>query len=206
MVESSDSSELTVRPAVPSENDGAVFACLLNQAQEGWFRLALGSSAGRAISAVFLEPGHELSYEFVTMVECGGRPVAMSLAYSGRTHNRFRSNPLDEAARRRPRYWAMKKLSGRMLAFMASVPSDDYYIRGLAVVPDRRGQGIGTLLLDVLTKGARACRCRRLSLDVAASNDRAQRLYAKIGMVQEAESPRFFGLPNTNVLRMVKDV
>ena len=102
------------------------------------------------------------------------------------------------------RYRAMKKLSGRMLSFMADVPSDDYYLRALAVDPDQRGHGIGTLLLHIVTEAGRASGCRRLALDVAASNKGGRRLYERMGMVQEAESPRFVRLPNTNVLRMAK--
>ena len=201
-----DSFGLTIRAAEASAADGAVFARLLDQAQGGWYRMALGSSAGRLIGATFLEPNHELSYEFVTMVERDGKPVGMCSAYSGRVHTRFAPNPLDQAALRRFRYWAMTKLSDRMLSFIAIVPSDDYYIRALAVDPDQRGHGIGTLLLTVLTEAARASGCQRLALDVAATNKGARRLYERIGMVQKTESPRFFGLPNTNVLRMVSDL
>ena len=201
-----DSFGLTIRAAEASAADGAVFARLLDQAQGGWYRMALGSSAGRLIGATFLEPNHELSYEFVTMVERDGKPVGMCSAYSGRVHTRFAPNPLDQAALRRFRYWAMTKLSDRMLSFIAIVPSDDYYIRALAVDPDQRGHGIGTLLLNVLTEAARASGCQRLALDVAATNKGARRLYERMGLVQEAESARFFGLPNTNVLRMVSDL
>ena len=42
------------------------------------------------------------------------------------------------------------------------------------------------------------------ALDVAAKNRRARVLYERLGFVVEAESPRWFGLPNSNVLRMVK--
>ncbi|MGB5167121.1 MAG: GNAT family N-acetyltransferase [Acidimicrobiia bacterium] len=201
-----DSPGLTVRAAEASEADAAVFARLLDQAQGGWYRMALGSSAGRLIGASFLKPNHELSYEFVTMVERDGKPVGMCSAYSGRVHTRFASNPLDQAAHGRFRFWAMTKLSDRMLSFIANVPSDDYYIRALAIDPDQRGHGIGTLLLNVLTEAARASGCQRLALDVAATNKGARRLYERVGLVQEAESARFFGLPNTNVLRMVSDL
>ena len=205
-MDSLDSHGLTIRAAEASEADGVVFARLLDQAQGGWYRMALGSSAGRLIGAAFLEPNHELSYEFVTMVERDGKPVGMCSAYPGRVHTRFASNPLDQAAHGRFRYWAMTKLSDRMLVFIANVPSDDYYIRALAVDPDQRGHGIGTLLLNVLAEAARASGCQRLALDVAATNKGARRLYERIGLVQEAESARFFGLPNTNVLRMVSDL
>ena len=89
---------------------------------------------------------------------------------------------------------------------MAAVPPGDFYIRALAVDRDQRGQGMGTMLFEYACDTARASGCRRLALDVAASNEGGQRLYRRLGMAQESESPRFLGLPNTNVLRMVMDL
>ena len=206
VMELSASSGLTTRPAVAGEGDGRAFARFLDQAQEGWYRLALGSDAERLVAGAFIEPNHDLSYQFVTMVESNGLPVAMCSAYSGRVGSTFASSPLAAAARGRARYWAMAKLSRRMFSFMAAVPPGDFYIRALAVDPDQRGQGIGTMLFEATCDTARAAGCQRLALDVAASNKGGQRLYRRLGMEQESESPRFIGLRNTNVLRMVKDL
>jgi ribosomal protein S18 acetylase RimI-like enzyme len=205
-MESAPSSGTTIRPAAASDSDGRVFARLLDQAQEGWYRLALGSDAERLIAAAFIEPDHDLSYEFVKFAETDGIPVATCSGYPGRVSRTFTASPLDAAAGRRLRYRGMARLSHRMLSFMADIPPDDFYIRALAVDPDRRGQGIGTMLFDGACDSARASDCRRVALDVAANNEGGRRLYRRLGMRRESESPRFLGLPNTNMLRMVKDL
>ena len=206
MDEAHDSVGLTVRRARADLSDGLVFARLLDEAQEGWYRMALGGSAPKLVADAFVAVNHELSFEFVTMIERDGVPVGMFSAYSGSVHRCFDPSPLDMIARGRFRYGAIKRLSGRMLAFMDEIPDSDFYLRAIAVDPEQRGCGIGSTVLDVVIEAAVSSGCHRLALDVAASNSGGQRLYERIGMAVESESPRFFGLPNTNVFRMVKDL
>lgn len=200
----SDTSGLTVRPAEATQADGALFARLLDLAQEGWYRIALGSSAIPMVASVFMQRNHELSFEFVTIAERGDEPVAVISAYSGRDQDGFATDPLDQVAAGRFRYRAMKRFTARTLSFMALIPEDDFYVRALAVDPEHRGQGIGTLLLDAAAAQGKGLGCRRIALDVAATNDGAKRLYERMGMVQQDASPRYLGLPRTNLLRMVK--
>jgi ribosomal protein S18 acetylase RimI-like enzyme len=54
-------------------------------------------------------------------------------------------------------------------------------IESLAVVPGRRGEGIGTALLDLLEAELRAIGVEDLILGVLAGNIAAQRLYARHG-------------------------
>jgi RimJ/RimL family protein N-acetyltransferase len=58
-------------------------------------------------------------------------------------------------------------------------------IEGFAVLPAERGRGTGALLLDALAQQAAAAGVRKLSLRVLATNERAQRLYARAGYVGE---------------------
>ena len=206
MAESRDSARLTVRAASASRSDGLVFARHLDEAQEGWYRMALGRSAPELIAGAFASGNHELSYEFVTIVERDGVPVGSYCAYSGSQHRRFGPNPLDEAAHGSVRYRAMKRLSSRMLTFIDQIPERDFYLRSIAVDPDRRGMGIGSVLLERLTEAGVVAGSERLALDVAASNKGGRRLYERSGFRVEAESPRFLGLPNTNVFRMVAEL
>ena len=53
---------------------------------------------------------------------------------------------------------------------------------GLGVVPERRGRGIGRLLMEELLSRARAAGVRRLTLEVLAKNTPARRLYEGMGM------------------------
>jgi GNAT superfamily N-acetyltransferase len=53
---------------------------------------------------------------------------------------------------------------------------------GLAVVPGRRGQGLGRVLMSALLERARGAGLRRLSLEVMEVNTGARRLYEWAGM------------------------
>jgi GNAT superfamily N-acetyltransferase len=72
---------------------------------------------------------------------------------------------------------------GRAVGVAAlAVRGERGWVAGLAVVPGRRGGGLGRVLLSALLARARACGLRRLSLDVLAANAVARRLYETAGM------------------------
>ena len=54
-------------------------------------------------------------------------------------------------------------------------------IHDLAVIPEYRGLGIGRQLLEQVEARGRALGCAKLTLEVRADNDRAQRLYQQLG-------------------------
>ena len=201
-----DPTGVTVRPARPDAIDARAFARLLDQAQEGWFRMALGRTASATITEAFCQEDNEFSHRSTTVAEVEGEPVGMVTAYSGEERRGFGPNPIDLGHRRDLRYRAVSAASSRMLEFLSDVPPDDYYVRAIAVDAAQRGKGVGTVLLEAAAEAGRDAGCRRLALDVAGSNRRARGLYERLGMVQAAESARFLGLANTNVRRMVRDL
>ncbi len=198
------SARISMRPAAPTVEDGRVFARLLDQAQEGYYRAMLGRRAGDVIARAFTRPGHDLSHQHVRFAEQNGRIVGMASGYTAEAHRRFTDEPLRSAAGRRLRVAAFTRLTRRMLRFMGAVPDGDFYVRAVAVEPAHRGAGIGTLLMRSLEDNARAAGSARLALDVAAKNRDARKLYERLGMTAEAESRKWFGLPNTNLIRMTK--
>jgi GNAT superfamily N-acetyltransferase len=54
---------------------------------------------------------------------------------------------------------------------------------GVAVVPEQRGHGVGTALMEALAERARAAGLARLGLSVAAGNP-ARQLYSRLGYVE----------------------
>ena len=198
---------ISLRPAVPTAEDGLAFARLLDEAQEGYFRAALGRRAADVIARAFTEPDHELSYQHVTLAEQSGQIVGMHSGYTAEAHRHFTDGALRAVAGWRGyRLAAFTRLTRRMVRFMNTLSGGDFYVRALAVEPAHRGTGIGTLLFGSLEDTAHAAGSARLALDVAAKNRRARRLYERLGMTAEAESPRWFGLPNTNLIRMTKSL
>ena len=74
--------------------------------------------------------------------------------------------------------------------------NDSVYIRGMAVVPVARGQGIGKLLLDHAEKYARAKGCKRIYLSTTPFLTEAINLYERSGFVRVEEEPHeLFGTP-----------
>lgn len=67
---------------------------------------------------------------------------------------------------------------------------DMHYLAHLAVSPELRGQGVGRALIDRLVGMAREAGRRRVTLDVAASNPRAEALYRRAGfkVIEERKS------------------
>lgn len=67
------------------------------------------------------------------------------------------------------------------------VPSNAHVItvRGLAVDPERRGEGIGRRLVEAAVAAARGCGGRRLTLRVLAPNAAARAVYEACGFVVE---------------------
>lgn len=196
---------MLMRAARPCVEDGLVFARFLDEAQEGKYRMILGRGWDRMVAQAFLRSDHDLAYEHVTFVEIDHAIVGMGCGYTSEAHGRFTDEPLEAAAgRRRYRLVAAKRFGGRVSRFMDAVPDGDFYVRALAVHASNRGEGIGTALLDFLEDMAIKSGSTRLALDVYARNRDARRLYDRFGMIAESESKKWFGLPDTNLTRMVK--
>jgi len=61
---------------------------------------------------------------------------------------------------------------------------------GMGLLPTYRGRGIGSRLLAAALEASRACGLERVELTVFADNDRARRLYLKMGFVVEGVQAR----------------
>lgn len=199
------SSAISLRPASPTLEEGLIFARLADQAFEEGFELLLGRRAHEFIARAYLQLGHDLAYCYATFAVRDDGIVGMVSGYTGDEHRLFTKQPLQDAAGwRRHRMNALSWAGRRTKRFLDTVGDGDFYVRALAVDPHHRGTGIGTLLLDFIEDEARAAGSARLALDVAAKNRRAQALYRRFGMTMTDESPRYLGLPDTNVYRMTK--
>ena len=65
-------------------------------------------------------------------------------------------------------------------------------VHDLAVVPERRGQGIGRALLREAERHAREAGCCRMTLEVQEQNARARGLYRSFGFDESAERRTYF--------------
>jgi ribosomal protein S18 acetylase RimI-like enzyme len=195
-----------LRTARPESGEGLLFARYIDEAAEGFFGFMLGRNAKAIIAAAFIEPGHSLSHEHVLFAERDGVVVGMSSAYTGAQHRGFSDEPLKRAAGRSSlRMKLTRTLLAPLWRILETIPEEDFYLQGIAVEPELRGAGIGSLLMDDVEARARASGSARLSLDVSSRNKGARRLYVRRGFVESSRwpSPRF--LP-TVFVRMTKDL
>ena len=72
---------------------------------------------------------------------------------------------------------------------LAQIGEDDYYLRNLATYPDFRGRGLGTRLLKEVEKAAQRAGYKRMVMDVETANERAIKLYERLGYSIELKSP-----------------
>jgi ribosomal-protein-alanine N-acetyltransferase len=69
---------------------------------------------------------------------------------------------------------------------------DEAHVTTIAVQPRLRGEGIGTALMLELLSESRRGEARVATLDVRVSNLEAQRLYARLGFVEEGLRKRYY--------------
>jgi ribosomal protein S18 acetylase RimI-like enzyme len=60
------------------------------------------------------------------------------------------------------------------------IQQDDFYLSHIAVLPEMRGQGTGSLLLRAAEERAKSFGSRRIVLDVEEHNERARVFYARL--------------------------
>lgn len=195
---------IALRPAVPTLDEGRVFARYLDVAAEGFFRFMLGRCSVDIIAKAFIEPGHDLSYQHVIFAEREGDVVGMVSSYTAEQHRLSSDRPLRQAAGNRTlRMMAVAMLCAPLLRHIDKLGHGDSYLQAIAVDRACRGEGIGAILLDAAEDRARAGGSARLTLDVLAGNKGAQRLYGRFGMTVESAWPKLFFVPPM-LFRMAK--
>ena len=93
-----------------------------------------------------------------------------------------------------------------VLGYIGSIESDGCYITNVAVFPQFRGQGVGTLLLKSLESEAAQRGCEFITLEVRKSNQDAIRLYLRLGYDYVGERKNFYSLPDEDAVIMTKQL
>lgn len=190
-----------LRPAKPDFSEGLQFAYYLDQAAEGFFRFMLGSDSESIIATAFIDSSHSLSHENVVFAEVDTKVVGMSSTFTEKQHRTFSDEPLLRAARNAIRLKLVRTLFAPLWRVLETIPEGDFYLLGVAIEPELRGAGIGSILMNDIENRAKASESNRLSLDVSAKNDGARRLYKRLGMVESSMWPNSRFLP-TVFIRM----
>ena len=82
---------------------------------------------------------------------------------------------------------------------------DEIHINNVAVLPELRGQGIGTALMQRVFDEAHRLGARRATLEVRASNDGARRLYERLGFYVAGTRRDYYTNPVEDALILWRD-
>ena len=89
---------------------------------------------------------------------------------------------LDEIANVATRRYTVAALEGRIVGYLGVMfVLDELHINTIGTLPDFEGRGVATSLMDDAWRDAKERGIKRATLEVAASNLRAQRLYYRYG-------------------------
>ena len=198
-------SEIVVRPAKPTIEDGLAYAKYLDQAADGFIKFMLGPKFADVIADTFATPAHDFSFENVLVAEKDSVILGTVAGYTAQQH----LDCSDEVLRKARGFSALRMsliqlIFGPLWRFLNTLENDDFYLQSIAVAPECRGEGIGSILFDAMEKRASGTAATRFVLDVAAKNDGARRLYERYGMTVQARWPKRFPLPKYRVLRLAK--
>jgi ribosomal protein S18 acetylase RimI-like enzyme len=135
--------------------------------------------------------GTLFSHEHAWIVASEGRAAGMLLGYSG----------VEKAAEDLATGWGLLRALGpglllrlrrllRLQRMIGSLGPSEYYVSNIAVFPEFRGRGMGTMLMEVAEREARAAGLAAIVLDVETDNGQAIRLYQRLGFATTSATPR----------------
>ncbi len=202
-----DQHSIVLRAAKPTINEGLICGNYLDEVAEGFFRIMLGRTFAEIIARAYPRPNHSYSYQNVIYAEYDKRIVGMALGFTAEQYHSFSDQPLKKAAGFHVlRMTIVNILFAPMLQILKTIADGDFYLLSMAVDKEFRGKGIGSTLIDSIEERARASGSIRLSLDVAATNEGARRLYERRGMNIESQWPKRIPIPGIKFYRMTKSL
>jgi [ribosomal protein S18]-alanine N-acetyltransferase len=92
------------------------------------------------------------------------------------------------------RYYLVAELGTQIVGYAGLMAvGSEADVQTIAVAPDARRRGVGTLLLDALIDEAGRRGCSRVTLEVAAAGEDARRLYSQRGFEVIAHRTGYYG-------------
>jgi len=123
---------------------------------------------------------NNLGHEHIYVVTQDERVIGILLYFGGNHHKLgelkflFKNLNLVDAVR-----FLLIDLKDSLI--LSYLKKGDFYLAGVAVDEEFRGEGVGGLILDQAINMARQSGCERVVLDVALDNSGARRLYERTG-------------------------
>jgi ribosomal protein S18 acetylase RimI-like enzyme len=128
-------------------------------------------------------------YKNVTIVEKNNELIAIGSFYDGKKYNKLLQGSLVNLFKYYGliKVWAVLARANHTSSILKKPKKDELYVSGLSVPQEKRGQGIGTILIKNKIAFAKTNGYNTFSLDVATNNIKAEKLYSKLGFIIKEE-------------------
>ena len=148
------------------------------------------SNVRNVMKGSFRHVRNAFSYEHSHFIEANGETAGMSLVF---THDQMRREQL-RTMLFILRYLKLSFLTQIIYLYRSSgtlvqITEGDSYLAHIAAYPKFRSLGFGTKLLEVIEEEARTTGSKRMVLDVETDNEKAIKLYERLGYRVESKSP-----------------
>ncbi|MGO3796035.1 MAG: ribosomal protein S18-alanine N-acetyltransferase [Pauljensenia sp.] len=104
------------------------------------------------------------------------------------------------------RHYVGAEVEEHLVGYAGILIGPDSDVMTIGVLPDHRGGGVGTLLLEDIVAAARTIGSERVFLEVRASNESAQRLYLAHGFRRIGMVRHYFRNPREDAVTMRLDL
>jgi Acetyltransferases len=182
---------MEIRPARPA--DSRMVVPLIMQASEDIASVLAGAREHSRVVAqlthFFQQPNNRMSYQNILVAEVSEQVAGMVIFYYGADTPRL-DQPIATYLRQQGQENVLEK----------EADDDEWYIDSLAVAPRYGGRGIGSALIGAVERKVLHVGHHKLALVVNEENQRAQRLYLRLGFRQD----RIVHLYQHPYLHMVK--
>jgi len=173
--------------------DAQDFSHLVLLSAPTFFPLLFGPNAAEVMKNLFQQPRNLFSFEHSYFIEVNGKIAGMSLGYNW---ERNRREKLYTGLLLVKKYlkWSLFARIFYLLKtqnMVGAVAENEYYLSNLAVYPEFGNLGLGTKLLLEIEREAWKTGNNKIVLDVETSNERAIKLYERLGYIIERETPSF---------------
>ncbi|QBO37482.1 ribosomal-protein-alanine N-acetyltransferase [Periweissella cryptocerci] len=111
-----------------------------------------------------------------------------------------------ELRRKSDRLYLVVRKNDRMVAFIGSSYSrgaKDLHVTNIAVLPEWQRKGIATFLLNTIIHKATKIDAKQVSLEVRASNEKAQKTYASLGFESHGVQAGYYFGDHEDAIDMV---
>lgn len=162
--------------------DASLFSAMMELSAPKLFSSVFGENFKRILESLFRERRNLFSFEHTFKVKIEGDVAGMLLGYDWKTKKGEEINT-GKLLIKYMKFNFVKRLPFlvKLNSVIGYVNKGEFYISNIAIYPEYRGKGVGTLLLNFVEEVAKKDKIEKLSLDVETENSGAIKLYKRLG-------------------------